>query len=407
MKKFTIIYLCLYLSVFVATAQQVQLKDYHHALKTKGKAPQEYALDKIKQHDLLIFDDANHVALEPFLFYQDLLKNEGFRQNIDYIFIELFNINNQKHLDAFLNAPTLQLQLLAPVFQNELSGFSKSYQTYVDLLTTVYKINQKLARPDRVRVIAVGSPTYWPLIHDEEDLNNFRVTTDSYDYTMYTTILNYLNNFNSGKKGILLTNTRHAYKGLKDKDGRYMQNCADFFTQYKPGKTCSIRIHNAVLRAIPKTEKEMEGVARTQEGLERYHIGWGRVDNGKWDQAFKANGNKPIGFDIKDTPFGQTKFEGNQSQKAHSSMQMQDVNDGIVFLAPLENLRKSATTDIFITDDFVKELERRILILWGKPYVEEQVSKQGLKNTEEYLRALLKPEPVMPLPSAQAAVKAQ
>ena len=32
------------------------------------------------------------------------------------------------------------------------------------------------------------------------------------------------------------------------------------------------------------------------------------IADGKWDAAFRFTGNKNVGFDLKDTPFGKTKF---------------------------------------------------------------------------------------------------
>ena len=232
--QFLLMTLLLHLDIPQIQAQDPidqRLQPYIDILDTYGEEPENFVIGKLTDHDLLIFDDAWHPAVEPFEFYQKLIKNPSFSNKITYIFVEAFPINKQKYIDAYLNAPQEDNKILYPLFQDDFSGEGWPLKTYFGLMETLYYINSGLPPESRIRVLAVNSPTYWSEISTHEDLELFRKTLVGNDYTMYKIILNAMDRFNSGQKGIFLTNTRHAYKGIKDTNGNFFWNCGTFFHQ--------------------------------------------------------------------------------------------------------------------------------------------------------------------------------
>jgi len=97
-----------------------------------------------------------------------------------------------------------------------------------------------------LRVYGVCSPTFWAEIQTRQDYDQYRKSLLSFDYHIYATILSDLAQFKANRKGILLTNTRHAYKAIRRKDGQFLWNAATFFDQWHPGRAYSVRVHNAI-----------------------------------------------------------------------------------------------------------------------------------------------------------------
>ena len=218
---------------------------------------------------------------------------------------------------------------------------------------------------------------------------------------MYKTILAVLSNFESGEKGVFLTNTRHAYKGIKDKKESYFWNCGTFFHQWHPGKTYSIRFHNMAL-SIEKEKKNDSSVAATTAGMEKYQYRWVRMGNGLWDSAFRAMGNKPVAFSLKNNVFGAEAYVGNHVHKAAPNQTMFDANDAVIFLAPLEALHNSAMVDFIYTADFKKELARRYRILFTEAQLQGKLEQHNVDTIEALIEKTFVAEPEELIPQAKS-----
>src|SRR5262249_25488255 len=158
--------------------------------------------------------DGFHNALEPFDFYQQLVRDPAFQRHAPALFLEAVPVSQQRHLDAYLYGPEDDQRLLYPAFQNDQNGRGWNLKTYFDLLQTVRDVNKALPDKGKLKVCGVGSPTFWSEIQTRQDLAQFHKSLLSFDHTMYAVIRNELADFRAGRKGVFLTNTRHAYKGL-------------------------------------------------------------------------------------------------------------------------------------------------------------------------------------------------
>jgi len=385
----------------VLAQENNRLEPYLQVLKKEGKDPLKFVIEKLDSFDLLIFDDAWHPVVEPFKFYQSLIKAPEFYSKAKFIFVEAFPVNKQKYLDNYLKADKEDKSLLYPLFQDDFSGLGWPLKTYFDLLEKVYTINHKLPTDQRLKVIAVNAPTYWSEILTPQDLELFRKSLIANDYTMYRLILDELINFNSDSKGIFLTNTRHAYKGIKGENGKYFWNCGTFFHQWHPGKTYSIRFHNMALSI--QAEKQIDAtMAKTTAGIEKYDFRWIRLGNGIWDAAFREIGNYPIAFPLKKNVFGKETYVGNHMHKAAPGQTMSDANDAIIFLAPLENLHNGAIVDFVYTDEFRIELARRYSILFTREQLQNKLNEQGVSTIEELIKKTHVEEPEELIPQVKS-----
>ncbi len=363
--------------------------DHLKVLKEEGVAPIAFVKQKLKNHDLILFDDALHNAVEPFDFYRELIKNNT--GDFDYIFLEVFGINTQPLIDAFLASETKDPTLLLKAFQDSFAGLGWRYETYYDLLSSVWDFNHSIADTSkRIQVIGVDQPIYWEAIHTRETYNIFQKSLIGRDYFMYKIILDHMEGFEENKKGIFLTNTRHAYKHIKKSDGSFYWNSGTFFNQWHPDKTYSIRIHNVTL-SIEAKKKTSENTST--EGMDKLTYRWVKMENGAWDEAFELNENTPVAFSFRNNVFGQAGYVGNHMLNVTKGQTMYDAYDALIFLAPLNELHFSSKIDFIFTSSFKEELKRRIKILYGND-LSKFLSKNEVGTIEEYIEQLSKYQPI-------------
>jgi hypothetical protein len=378
-----------------------RLRPYLQAIREHGDEPMAFVVGKLEKFDLIIFDDALHTAVEPFEFYERLVKDAAFQRRAPAIFLEAIPSNKQRHLDAYLAAADDDPRLLYPAFQDDANGLGFPYKTYFDLLHTIRAGNQVLPKEGRFRVLGVGSPTWWAEIQAPLDLAQFRKSLASYDHHMYTTIRDELDQFRSKKKGIFLTNTRHAYKGIRRRDGQLYWNAATFFEQRHPGKSYSIRLHNVTL-SILRVKELPAGAPTTAEGRERLDYRFVRMARGLWDSAFRANGDRPVAVAIAGNAFGGEPYIGNHQLDALPGQKMQDAYDAVTFLAPMEKLRQTALVDFIYTPAFREELKRRYRIMYTDAELADVLRRNQAPDLDGLLSKTLAGRPEELLPQARS-----
>jgi hypothetical protein len=247
--------------------------------------------------------------------------------------------------------------------------------------------------------VAASNPVAWESITTGAELELFQQSLAERDEDMYRVILYGLDGFRSGRKGVFLTNTRHAYTGVRRTSGEFFWNTGTLFRQRHPGRTCSIRIHNVALaieRAVPDPN-----VPRTAQGLESVQYHWARVDGGRWDRAFAARGNAPVAVPLLGTTFGRAPYLGNHQLEAAPDQTMADAYDALVFLAPLERLRQAAALPGLYAPDFLPELARRYRLMRTEDELAAEMGEQGVQTLEELVARTFVEWPESPVPAVE------
>lgn len=385
-----IIVLCL-LTWPSAYSQINSLNEYVNAIQKHGQGPVEFVRNALTQHDLIVFDDALHSAYEPFVFYQRLLTDTVINQKIQYVFLEVLNTTSQPDVDRYLNAKEKDSTILSKAFQDDYSGYGWKYQTYLDLLATLWDVNRSLPDTKKIKAICINPPIYWEALHTLQEYEFFQNSLVTRDYFMYKMIVNEMHEFTKGEKAIFLTNTRHAYKHVRNSKGSLYWNTGTFFDQWNPGRSFSIRIHNATL--FMESEKAAAKGHKSTEGLEKVVYRWARMEDGLWDKAFVITGNKSTAFSLKDNVFGKTKYIGNHMMDVAEGTSMYDAYDALLFLSSLDSLHFSAKMNFFYTPEFKTELKRRITFLYGDQ-LNDMLKENEVSTLDDYIEKVSQFEPV-------------
>jgi hypothetical protein len=354
---------------------------YDRVIKDQGVDPVVFFNDQLLDHDLLICDDGLHPAVAPYDFLCDYLQQNP--ETVDIVFLETISIKAQPAIDAFMASDAKDTMLLSPVFQESFTYFWP-YETYLHLLSTVWDINHRVPEAQRIRVVGVDQPIYWEGLHSREDYNTFQASLLARDNFMYRTILKNMDYFQSGLKGIFMTNTRHAYKCIRMPGGTPYWNAGTFFHEWHPGKTYAMRFHNMILNI---TARKDPGENASTQGMDRMEYSWVRMDNGAWDAAFERNGNTPVAIPLKGNIFGRHPYRGNHMPDVKPGQTLLDAYDAVIFLKPLEDTKFAAEMDFFMTPDFKKELAHRVRVMNGHR-LEEFLKEEDCESVEDYVEKL-------------------
>lgn len=390
------VFLLFPIAAFAEGTERFCSGQFLNLFEDEGAPPEDFIIEKLKDKDIILFDDALHNLAEPWDFYIDLLENEEFRDLIDIIFLEIIPLNKQPALDAYFQTTPENKELLYPAFHDR-AGWN--YKTYFDLLAAIYEANKSRPEDNKIKVVAVSNPTYWSEIFTREDVRIYNESSAAgRDNLMFELILEEMNHFKDGEKAIFLTNTRHSYKGLKDNAGNFIWNTGTFFSQWQAGKTYSIRFHAPYLEVLKKKMLYPDQIV-SAEGLEEFEISWSRPAKGALDDALE-NFKAPVALEISGNAIGRLPYLGNLMLIAAPGQTMKDAYDAMIFLKPIDDLEATADIDFIYTDEFKVEVARRLPLLFSDEQITGMMEGLGVKNLSDLTEAILVSKDRGPLPQA-------
>ncbi len=317
-------------------------------------SPKEYVMKSFEEKAIIVLSERLHPEFKQYEMIVDIIKDERFTGNV-YTEVGVFNAGKQ--INEFLLKENLSdneiKEHLLTIFRN-LDQFPlwPNYNYYY-LLESIYKINQQRQLNKKILLFPLDVMFSWDSIKCNEQYNMFldkmepqnnlppvidrnvimaKYFIRKYDQEKY-------NNPNK-KKALVIMNTYHGYtripKYFPDPTEPNIYSTAEYIYKTFPNSTKGILIN---------------GISNSLE----------LVANGKWDAAFQFTGNKNVGFDMKDTPFGKTKFDMyNFGGNDYEAVNFEYIFDGMVFYEPIERFELVVgIPGIFDDKAFVTEFYRR------------------------------------------------
>jgi len=341
--------------VFTQTLPNDSIKPYVDFLNGRTfLSPKEYVLKSFKEKDIIVLCERLHPEFKQYEMIVDIIKDKRFTGNV---YTEVGVFNEGKQINEFLLKENLSdseiTEHLLTIFRNlDMFSLWPNYNYYY-LLENIYQINQQRQVNEKIQLFPLDVIFSWDSIKCNEQYNafldmmepqnNFPPVIDrntimaqyfirKYDQEKYS-------NPNK-KKALVIMNTYHGYtrtpKYLPHPTEPNTYSTAEYIYKTFPNSTKGILIN---------------GISNL----------WKLVANGKWDAAFKFTGNKNVGFEMKDTPFGKTKFDMyNFGGNAYETVNFDYIFDGLVFYEPIENFELIVgIPGIFDDKAFVNEFYHR------------------------------------------------
>jgi hypothetical protein len=333
---------------------EASLKPFVEFLKMHGEDPKAFVMKALAAHQVVIMGEVHHRP-RYWAFNASLVEDPEFAKSVGTIYMEL-PPNDQRLVDAFLAAGELDRMPVIEMLRDVLwMGWPD--QAMLDFFVAVWTVNRGLPAEERLRIVLVDMQRPWKEVQKAEDWQKYTVDRDA---TMAENLLRDRREhpeevrnafFIVGMGHAALNLNRPTYPPLPDPI-----ECAGWHLEQALGR-------ENVYAIFPHMPIETNA---------------GRVDGrlclGLFGSAFGRIGNRPVAFPLGTGPFGEARFDAFPEREVASTYR--DGYDAYLYLGPLEEESFSPLIPGFYTDEFVKELDRRYRMMYGKGLVEAGVVKR-------------------------------
>ncbi len=313
-------------------------------LQANGLPPKELVLKALSGHKVVIYGEI-HRRKASWDVLKSLIADPRFVSRAGTIFMEL-SADKQPVLDDFFAAPHQDPTKLWEIFQsNQIDGWYD--RGMYEFINALWILNSKLIPAEKIRVVAVDEPRPFHLFHNKDEMEaHFRAALDRNEQ-MAVSIFEAVKKNRDGRNHLFVVGVGHAYKsktpglaGGKAPDEAKPSAAAQLAALLSPGDVYSIFQHGPII---------------SNDGT--IH---GKIRNGLLDAAFASLGDRPIAFELSNSPVGKEPFDGIYEIAYAPETGDFDANyDAYVFLGPLKTEPGEYLLYDILTDQFVVELRRR------------------------------------------------
>jgi len=338
-------------------------------IKGYGKQPKSYVLEKLAKHKLVIYGEMHNRTVSWDLLRQ-IIADPMFVETTGTVFME-FGSYNQRELDRFYRQEELDQSILLDIFgRQQLSGWTDKGQ--FDFMIALRELNRKLPNDKKINVIFADEQIPWPLIKTAEEFQSQIKKSKDRNTQMADIIQQTIQSAKDSRNSLFIVGFGHGYKSHIP--GTYSTS---------PGQIPALSTGAQLVERF--SDNDIFSIFPHCASISNTGDFGGKIRNGLYDYVFEMNGNIPIAFDLKNSPFGKEPFDGMIPMKFDPKAgSYSDNYDGYIFFGKLEDEEKSAPLLELFTDDFVNEIKRRATImgivnLYDVPI--NDLSKEHIINT--------------------------
>jgi hypothetical protein len=325
----------------------------------KQQDAKDYIFRLFEKNDIVILCERGHDEMTQYDFIFNLISDERFVKNVGNVFAEIGSRSQQSNLDSLMITDGLtdeKLDLrLCQILQNYSFFPIWEYTNYYNYLKKLYGLNQSLPKRNRIKHFFTGVECNWKGINTKEDYTQKVKSKILRNDEMLAglIIMKYEQMSVSNpehKKCLVIMNYRHAFGPVNISLGDI--SCASYIMRKYPNQSANILI-NTVNLSFGLSNPGSLNLTPVQRSP---------IKCGIWDNAFKAIGNKSLGFNFKDSPFGKDEFDLFFSPLG-KLLKYQDVFTGYIFYKPLVEQYNSFGFKNIIANGFDKEILNRATII--------------------------------------------
>lgn len=316
------------------------LTDY---VKNNGKAPEELILDALSNHKIVVYGEI-HRRKASWDLMKSVINSPKFAEKAGTVFMELSS-DKQNELDRFFAKEKIDTEIILNIFRDvQINGWYD--RGMYEFLIEMWKLNQILPEEKRINVVCADEPRPF---HSFQNFEEIKAHFDGIDRNerMAKIISETISAQKDKRNNLFIVGVGHAFKSPvpgfgegKPKSEAKPAAAAQLAKIFSPGEVFSIFQHCPII----SNDGTMHGLIR----------------NGLFDSAFAQSGNAPIAFQLKGSPFGREPFDGlNEITYDKEAGNFETNYDAYIFLGPLESEQGEYLFYDILTDDYIKELNRR------------------------------------------------
>jgi uncharacterized iron-regulated protein len=344
------------LMTLVAQAQTTNQNPYYSFIQQQITSPFDYVTQKIRQYNVVSLGEDHWIKdhMEFLTSYLDYIAADT-TFHIDVLAWESGNSIDQQTADSLMMAQTFREDLALKVLRDAPETYGWPYKEAVDVIKALWRYNRKQQKFTRLLLL---DPPYMMQLLDGEKYTY----TLSRDQSTANKIASYIG---QNKKVLFYAGASHTGRQFhavyNPKSGMYhvQATAGKILSTLYPRLVFSIKLWGGLMGSngyIPADDEYK----------------WERCGDGLADEAFRDNGNRPIAFDIADSPFASLKvsdfFHFNYSEQMLSTTNgspfyetetMGDRIDGIVFFRPVNEFSIPHLEPKMFDDAFVERISKR------------------------------------------------
>jgi hypothetical protein len=337
-KNMKALFLILFYSLFCFELKgQFNSDEISNYIKTNANSPEDYIIEKFKAYDIILLGE-HHMVKQNLSFIQSLIP-KLYQNGIYNLGMEFGAFENQNKLDSLLVAKKYDHKLAESMMFDY--NVTWAYQEYVDVARAAWEFNSKL--PKHARPFRILNLSY---IYRWEKFNGKRNSTSMKEVftkgTPHFFRVNVIENevLNKREKILALVGTPHAYTKY---GSPYFLFNADTFCDYDynwlgnrlyqkyPEKVFNIILHQPFTMKIEESYQLISPL------------------DGQIEELMLQNENKPVGFDLINSPLGKLR-DNSINSLCYDNFTLDQFFDGYIFLKPINELEGCTFIPDFVNE---------------------------------------------------------
>ena len=332
-------------------------------LKREATDPQEFLLQALAKHRVVILGEV-HNRQRYWAFNAALVRSREFVEHVGVIYLEL-PCNDQSMRDRFLAAPKYDPAPVIDVLR-DMHEFGWPDQTTLEFCQAVWQVNQSLPKAQRLRIVLADIARPWRDIRKREDWAKYDVDRNEFMASQIARDLR--EHAQDPRHALFIVGYGHAMKNVRD-PGEGPSKTAGWHLCQTLGETNVF----AVFPHSPVTSDHQEVDGRLALGL--------------FETAFAARSNRPMAFPLDHGPFGEQLFDAMMASDFTTADPYRAGFDAFLYLGPLEDEIVSPLIPGFYTDEYAREIDRRLRVMGGHGLESDpeigEVSGQAIRRLRE------------------------
>ncbi len=357
----------------VHLASDKDIKEKVEFIGNTDKSAKDYVIELFDKYDVVVLGERLHFENTQWDLIYDIVSDERFYSKVGNIFTEIGSVDYQYLADEYMAktySSEVELDKATTKLVYVANGFTEKIN-YFNFFKKLYKLNLTLSDSLKIRE-NFTAPNLYPLdVKTKEEYDKARSKWNHlYDSVMADNVIKgykIIEKDEKRKKCLVITNFTHSFNLTKHKF-KNRKNETTYIFDSLGDKVVNVMINSA---------------ATGKKKYTAYFLG--SHDNGTWDKAFELCGNKSIGFDLKDSPFGKDQFDMNMN---YSKYKYEDIYTGFVFYkSKFDWLNLIGTYPYELDESFIEEYKRRE-ILYGidaKSLDQDIINKRKEKGYDEFV----------------------
>lgn len=365
MKKISIV-LTFALSILIIGCNTIQknnsaendLADY---LKSNWQTPEEYVIKKFEDHDYIFIGEYHRIKhdVELILKLIPLLHENG----INNLAIEFGNYKDQYLVDSLLELPFFDRNLAKQIMFN--CDPFWGYVEYIDIYRISWEVNHKskLDNKNYFRVVNIGA------YYDPCKEGGAWSEIDP-DIFMADAILKEI--ISKKEKALIYSGNHHAFTKYHQPIYNFKKDTLIGFTKTRMGNviydSLKTKVFNIYLHAAWISDK-----------------GWEEKSvlpvNGVIDSVMLIFQNKPVGFDVINSPFGKLTSNNSYYAFGHPNFTLDQYCDGYIFQNTFANYKPITMEKNFITEKNLPVAKKKMECIGLE---KEYINSLTVENANEF-----------------------